>query len=48
MITKKLMDETSWAVKKTKISANWLRILTKDLISQADWMFDEIMAAKKV
>ena len=46
MITKKLMDENSWAVRKTKISAKWLRILTRDLIDQADFMFDEIMAAK--
>ncbi|MCD5382864.1 50S ribosomal protein L28 [Candidatus Gracilibacteria bacterium] len=46
MITKKLMDETSGAVRKTKISAKGLRILTKDLIQQADFMFDEIQAEK--
>jgi len=46
MVTKKLMDENSWAVRKTRISAKWLRILTRDLYNQADWMFDEIMSAK--
>ena len=46
MITKKLMDENSWAVRKTKISAKWLRILTRDLFAQADYMFDEIQASK--
>jgi len=46
MITKKLMDENSWAVRKTRISAKWLRILTRDLFNQADFMFDEIQAAK--
>ena len=47
MIKKKLMNSYTWASKKTRISAKWLRILTKDLFSQADQMFNEIMAKKK-
>lgn len=46
LVTKKLMDE-NWTSKKTRISAKWLRILTRDLFNQADQMFDEIQAAKK-
>lgn len=46
MITKNLMDD-KWTVRKTKISAKWLRILTRDLYNQADAMFDWIQAHKE-